>query len=45
MNKSFEANIVKSDLRFKIFKGLKALNIEIPFPQTVVTLKNDIPNQ
>jgi small-conductance mechanosensitive channel len=45
MNKSFEANIVKSDLRFKIFKGLKALNIEIPFPQRVVTLKNDIPNQ
>ena len=45
MNKSFEANIVKSDLRFKIFKGLKALNIEIPFPQRVVTLKKDIPNQ
>lgn len=43
MNKSFEANIVKSDLRFKIFERLKVLNIEIPFPQRVVTLKNDIP--
>lgn len=43
MNKSFEANIVKSDLRFKIFERLKALSIEIPFPQRVVTFKNDIP--
>jgi small-conductance mechanosensitive channel len=43
MNKSFEANIVKSDLRFKIFERLKTLKIEIPFPQRVVTLKNDIP--
>jgi small-conductance mechanosensitive channel len=43
MNKSFEANIVKSDLRFKIFELLKTLNIEIPFPQRVVTFKNDIP--
>jgi small-conductance mechanosensitive channel len=43
MNKSFEANIVKSDLRFKIFERLKVLNIEIPFPQRVVTFKNDIP--
>ena len=43
MNKSFEANIVKSDLRFKIFERLKALNIEIPFPQRVVTFKNNIP--
>ena len=41
MNKSFEANIVKSDLRFKIFEKLKAVNIEIPFPQRVVTLKNN----
>jgi len=41
MNKSFEANIVKSDLRFKIFEKLKAINIEIPFPQRVVTLKNN----
>jgi small-conductance mechanosensitive channel len=43
MNKSFEANIVKSDLRFKIFERLKVLNIEIPFPQRVVIFKNDIP--
>ena len=42
MNKSFEANVVKSDLRFKIFEKLKELNIEIPFPQRVVTLKNDM---
>ena len=41
MNKSFEANLVKSDLRFKIFEKLKASNIEIPFPQRVVTLKNN----
>lgn len=44
MNKSFEANIVKSDLRFKIFEKLKAVNIEIPFPQRVVTLKNNNSN-
>ena len=43
MNKSFEANIVKSDLRYQIFERLKALNIEIPFPQRVVTLKNNLP--
>jgi small-conductance mechanosensitive channel len=41
MNKSFESNIVKSDLRYQIFERLKALNIEIPFPQRVVTLKNN----
>jgi small-conductance mechanosensitive channel len=41
MNKSFEANLVKSDLRFKIFEKLKAINIEIPFPQRVVTFKNN----
>lgn len=44
MNKSFEANIVKSDLRYHIFEKLKELNIEIPFPQRVVTLKNNPPN-
>ena len=41
MNNSFEANLVKSDLRFQIFEKLKALNIEIPFPQRVVTFKNN----
>ncbi len=40
INKSFEANIVKSDLRFKIFEKLKSINIKIPFPQRVVTLNN-----
>ena len=44
MNKSFEANIVKSDLRFKIFEKLKAVNIEIPFPQRVVTHRNNNSN-
>ena len=39
MNRSFEANVVKSDLRYKIFDKLKELDIEIPFPQRVVTLK------
>jgi len=43
MNISFEANLVKSDLRYKIFERLKVLNIEIPFPQRVVTFKNNIP--
>jgi small-conductance mechanosensitive channel len=41
MNKSFEANFVKSDLRYKIFEKLKELDIEIPFPQRVVTHKNN----
>lgn len=41
MNKSFEANFVKSDLRYKIFEKLKELGIEIPFPQQVVTHKNN----
>jgi small-conductance mechanosensitive channel len=40
MNRSFEANLVKSDLRYQIFDKLKELNIEIPFPQRVVTFKN-----
>ena len=43
MNISFEANVVKSDLRFKIFEKLKELNIEIPFPQRVITFKNNTP--
>tara|TARA_B100001057_G_scaffold381331_1_gene387193 strand:+ start:169 stop:1005 length:837 start_codon:yes stop_codon:yes gene_type:complete len=44
MNKSFEANFVKSDLRYKIFEKLKELGIEIPFPQRVVTHKNNPSN-
>ena len=39
MDKSYEANLIKSDLRFKIFEKLKVSNIEIPFPQRVVILK------
>ena len=42
MNKSFEANIVKSDLRFKIFERLKVLNIEIPFPQRDVHVHTNL---
>ena len=41
MNRSFEANFVKSDLRYKIFEKLKELDIAIPFPQRVVTHKNN----
>ena len=41
MNKSFEANFVKSDLRYRIFEKLNELGIKIPFPQREVTLKNN----
>lgn len=36
INKSFESNIVKSDIRFAIDKAFRENNIEIPFPQRVV---------
>lgn len=36
INKSFESNIVKSDIRFAIEKAFRENNIEIPFPQRVV---------
>lgn len=38
MNRSFESNLVKSDIRFDIIKRFRETGIEIPFPQRVVTL-------
>lgn len=38
INKSFESNLVKSDVRFGIDAAFKAHQIEIPFPQRVVHL-------
>ncbi len=39
MNRSFEANAVKSDLRFNILSRFRKEGIEIPFPQRVVTMQ------
>ena len=45
INRSFESNIVKSDIRFAIDKAFRENNIEIPFPQRVVHLpKNTFSN-
>lgn len=45
INKSFESNIVKSDIRFAIDKAFRENNIEIPFPQRVVhTPQNTLSN-
>jgi len=45
INKSFESNIVKSDIRFAIDKAFRENNIEIPFPQRVVhTPQNTLGN-
>ena len=38
MNRSFESNLVKSDIRYDIIKRFRETGIEIPFPQRVVTL-------
>lgn len=38
INRSFESNFVKSDIRFAIQAAFKDRNIEIPFPQRVVHL-------
>jgi small-conductance mechanosensitive channel len=38
MNRSFESNLVKSDIRYDIIKRFREASIEIPFPQRVVTL-------
>ena len=40
LNSSFEANIVKSDLRYAIFNAFKEAKIEIPFPQRTVSFLN-----
>ena len=39
MNRSFEANAVKSDLRFNILARFRKEGIELPFPQRVVTMQ------
>jgi small-conductance mechanosensitive channel len=40
VDSSFSANIVKSDLRFKIFETFEKEGIEIPFPQRTLTFAN-----
>ena len=37
---SFESNIVKSDIRFAVFKAFKNEGIEIPFPQRTISFLN-----
>lgn len=38
LNRSFEANLVKSDLRYTILEAFRKEGVEIPFPQRVVTM-------
>ena len=40
LNSSFEANIVKSDIRHAIFNAFKEADIEIPFPQRTINFSN-----
>ena len=40
VDSSFAANIVKSDLRYAIFKTFEKQGIEIPFPQRTLTFAN-----
>jgi small-conductance mechanosensitive channel len=40
VDSSFSANLVKSDLRFKIFETFEKEGIEIPFPQRTLTFAN-----
>ncbi len=40
INSSFASNVVKSDLRFAIFKALQKEGIEIPFPQRTLHFAN-----
>jgi small-conductance mechanosensitive channel len=44
INRSFESNIVKSDIRFAIDKAFRENNIEIPFPQRVIHLPKNTPS-
>ncbi len=39
-NSSFVSNIVKSDLRYKIFQAFSEAGIEIPFPQRTLSFLN-----
>lgn len=43
INDSFNVPLIKSNLRFKIFKSFKENNIKIPFPQREVSLVNSEP--
>mgnify|MGYP003330176844 FL=1 len=40
LKSSFESNIVKSDLRYSIFRAFKKEKIEIPFPQRTISFLN-----
>ena len=40
LRSSFESNIVKSDLRYSIFRAFKKEKIEIPFPQRTISFLN-----
>ena len=40
LKSSFESNIVKSEIRFAIFKTFKKEGIKIPFPQRTLTFSN-----
>lgn len=43
LNNSFNANAIKSDLRYSVFEALKENNISIPFPQRTVWLSQNSP--
>ena len=40
LKSSFESNIVKSELRYSIFRAFKREKIEIPFPQRTISFLN-----
>ena len=40
VHSSFESNIVKSDIRYAVFKAFKNEGIEIPFPQRTISFLN-----
>ena len=40
LRSSFESNIVKSELRYSIFRAFKKEKIEIPFPQRTISFLN-----
>ena len=40
LKSSFESNIVKSELRYSIFRAFKKEKIEIPFPQRTISFLN-----
>lgn len=42
LNNSFVSNIVKSDIRYEIFKTFKDQGIEIPFPQHSINFVNPL---